>query len=113
MYCTAVSEGGDIEWDIGWNQYLASGDSTHKDHLLRALACSKDETKISQCVSPNVHVDPQTHNISLNTPHLRPIHVLSIKKKINKKLCGSSKGNNSFLPQYRHFDSQTMDYLFF
>ncbi|XP_064088444.1 aminopeptidase N-like isoform X2 [Macrobrachium nipponense] len=42
VYCTAISEGGDEEWNFAWEQYLNSNVASEKMKLLNAMGCSKD-----------------------------------------------------------------------
>uniref|UniRef100_A0A6A7FVN9 Aminopeptidase N n=1 Tax=Hirondellea gigas TaxID=1518452 RepID=A0A6A7FVN9_9CRUS len=41
VFCTAIAEGGEKEWNFGWQQYLDSNVATEKISLLRALGCTK------------------------------------------------------------------------
>ena len=40
VYCNAVSEGGEEEWDFGWERYKKSNVGTEKENILMALGCS-------------------------------------------------------------------------
>ncbi|CAG9772964.1 unnamed protein product [Ceutorhynchus assimilis] len=42
VYCTAISDGGQEEWEFAWNRYLNTNVATDKEILLTSLACSKD-----------------------------------------------------------------------
>lgn len=42
VYCTAISDGGQEEWDFAWNRYLNANVATDKDIILTGLACSKE-----------------------------------------------------------------------
>ncbi|XP_042893880.1 aminopeptidase N-like, partial [Penaeus japonicus] len=42
VYCTAMAEGGEAEWDAAWNLYLESNVGAEKDRLLSALGCTKE-----------------------------------------------------------------------
>lgn len=42
IYCSAISAGGEKEWDFLWNMYLKSNNANEKSNILRALACSKE-----------------------------------------------------------------------
>lgn len=42
MYCTAISDGGQIEWDFAWQRYLNTNVANEKEILLTALGCSKE-----------------------------------------------------------------------
>uniref|UniRef100_A0A6Q2ZIH0 Aminopeptidase n=1 Tax=Esox lucius TaxID=8010 RepID=A0A6Q2ZIH0_ESOLU len=41
VYCSAISAGGEAEWEFGWNQFNASTIATEADKLRYALACTK------------------------------------------------------------------------
>ena len=40
VYCYAVAEGGEKEWDFGWERYQNSNVGSEKDNILMALGCS-------------------------------------------------------------------------
>lgn len=42
VYCTAINDGGQEEWDFAWSRYLNTNVASDKEILLTALACSKD-----------------------------------------------------------------------
>ncbi|XP_027211488.2 aminopeptidase N [Penaeus vannamei] len=42
VYCRAIAEGGEAEWDFAWDQYLKSNVGTEKALLLSAMGCSKE-----------------------------------------------------------------------
>ena len=42
VYCNAIAEGGEREWDFGWERYENSNVATEKSLLLGSLACSKE-----------------------------------------------------------------------
>ncbi|XP_068246618.1 uncharacterized protein [Palaemon carinicauda] len=48
VYCTAISEGGEKEWNFAWEQYLDSNVASEKSKLLGALGCSKEIWIISR-----------------------------------------------------------------
>ena len=41
IYCTAVAEGGQKEWDFLYERLRNSKDSTERDIILKSLGCSK------------------------------------------------------------------------
>ncbi|ERL90492.1 hypothetical protein D910_07840, partial [Dendroctonus ponderosae] len=41
IYCTAIREGSDIEWDFAYKKYLETSSPTEKNVLLDALGCTK------------------------------------------------------------------------
>ncbi len=42
VYCNAIREGGEEEWDFGWERYKKSNVASEKDNLLLSLSCSKE-----------------------------------------------------------------------
>eukprot|EP00095_Tigriopus_kingsejongensis_P012300 maker-scaffold692_size110616-snap-gene-0.19 protein:Tk12300 transcript:maker-scaffold692_size110616-snap-gene-0.19-mRNA-1 annotation:"aminopeptidase n" len=42
VYCYAIAQGGEEEWDFGWQRYLNSNVGTEKATILNALSCSKE-----------------------------------------------------------------------
>ena len=42
IYCQAVENGDETEWDFGWQQYENSNVATEKRDLLGALSCTKE-----------------------------------------------------------------------
>ena len=42
VYCTAMSEGDEEEWEFGWQRYKGSNVATEKADLLNALSCTKE-----------------------------------------------------------------------
>lgn len=41
IYCQALAAGGEKEWDFAWNKFQSSSDTSEKDQLRIALACTK------------------------------------------------------------------------
>ncbi|KAG0718922.1 Aminopeptidase Ey [Chionoecetes opilio] len=41
VYCVAIAQGGEEEWEFAWNQFLTSNVGSEKSKLLAALGCSK------------------------------------------------------------------------
>ena len=41
VYCHAIANGDEEEWDFGWERYTKSEVASEKDMLLSALTCSK------------------------------------------------------------------------
>ncbi|KAM7002050.1 alanyl (membrane) aminopeptidase-like b [Tautogolabrus adspersus] len=41
IYCQAVAAGGKEEWEFAWDRFQSSSDTSEKDQLRRALACTK------------------------------------------------------------------------
>ncbi|XP_063587806.1 aminopeptidase N-like [Penaeus indicus] len=48
VYCYAIAEGGEAEWDFAWHQYLKSNVGSEKEKLLSALGCSKEMWLLSR-----------------------------------------------------------------
>jgi aminopeptidase N len=42
VYCTAISKGGQKEWDFGWERYKNSNVGSEKKTILDGLTCSKE-----------------------------------------------------------------------
>ena len=42
VYCQAVENGDEKEWDFGWERYQKSNVATEKRDLLGALSCTKE-----------------------------------------------------------------------
>lgn len=42
VYCTAIREGGEEEWNHMWSKYLSSNQASERISILKALGCSKD-----------------------------------------------------------------------
>ena len=41
VYCNAIANGGQTEWDFGWQRYTKSNVATEKELLLEALSCTQ------------------------------------------------------------------------
>uniref|UniRef100_A0A671VWD8 Aminopeptidase n=1 Tax=Sparus aurata TaxID=8175 RepID=A0A671VWD8_SPAAU len=41
IYCQAVAAGGKKEWEFAWKMYQTTSDTSEKDHLRKALSCTK------------------------------------------------------------------------
>lgn len=41
VFCHAIAEGGEAEWNAAWRQYLKTDVQGEKDNLLSTLACTK------------------------------------------------------------------------
>ncbi|XP_027211487.2 aminopeptidase N [Penaeus vannamei] len=48
VYCYAIGEGGEAEWDFAWQQYLKSNVGSEKEKLLSALGCTKEMWLLSR-----------------------------------------------------------------
>ncbi|XP_042891875.1 aminopeptidase N-like [Penaeus japonicus] len=48
VYCRAIAEGGEAEWDFAWDQYLRTNVASEKTLLLSAMACSKEAWILSR-----------------------------------------------------------------
>ncbi|XP_033100895.1 aminopeptidase N-like isoform X2 [Anneissia japonica] len=47
-YCNGIREGGQEEWDFGWEKYLSTDDSSEKSKWLYALGCSQEPWILSR-----------------------------------------------------------------
>ncbi|XP_037798491.1 aminopeptidase N-like isoform X2 [Penaeus monodon] len=59
VYCRAIEEGGEAEWDFAWRRYLETDVSTEINVLLDALACTKETWILARYLE--MSVDPKTH----------------------------------------------------
>nr|XP_027223177.1 aminopeptidase N-like [Penaeus vannamei] len=50
VFCRAIAEGGEAEWDFAWDQYVTSSVATEKRLLLRSMSCSKQTWILSRYV---------------------------------------------------------------
>ncbi|XP_037773440.1 aminopeptidase N-like [Penaeus monodon] len=48
VYCRAIEEGGEAEWDFAWDQYLRTNVASEKTLLLAAMACTKEAWILSR-----------------------------------------------------------------
>lgn len=48
VYCSAVRNGGQREWDFLWNRYQKSNVATEKSSILGALGCTKEVWLLSR-----------------------------------------------------------------
>ncbi|XP_047472166.1 aminopeptidase N-like [Penaeus chinensis] len=48
VYCRAIKEGGEAEWDFAWDQYLRTNVASEKTLLLSAMACTKEAWILSR-----------------------------------------------------------------
>lgn len=48
VYCSAIREGGQAEWDFAWERYLKSNVGSEKSLLLTALACTRETWILSR-----------------------------------------------------------------
>lgn len=51
IYCHAVSEGDDQEWDFGWDRYQASNVASEKMDILVALSCTNEIWLLNRLIS--------------------------------------------------------------
>lgn len=57
VYCTAISDGGQEEWDFAWNMYLSSNVEGDKEIILSALSCSKEVWILSRYLEWSITED--------------------------------------------------------
>ncbi|XP_063593106.1 aminopeptidase N-like [Penaeus indicus] len=48
VYCHAIAEGGEAEWDFAWDQYIATSVATEKKLLLNSMSCTKQAWILSR-----------------------------------------------------------------
>ncbi|XP_054161981.1 aminopeptidase N-like [Oppia nitens] len=48
VYCTAIENGSEEDWNFLWNQFLNVSVASEKDKLLRSLACSREPWLLSR-----------------------------------------------------------------
>ncbi|XP_027211538.2 aminopeptidase N [Penaeus vannamei] len=48
VYCRAIQEGGEAEWDFAWEQYLKTNVASEKTLLLSAMACTEESWILSR-----------------------------------------------------------------
>ncbi|XP_042891237.1 aminopeptidase N-like [Penaeus japonicus] len=57
VYCRAIAEGGEAEWDFAWDQYLRTNVASEKTLLLSAMACSKEAWILSRYLGMAINPD--------------------------------------------------------
>lgn len=48
VYCTAIAQGGDAEWNFILDQYRIAERDVMQTNLLRALACSRSSFRLNR-----------------------------------------------------------------
>jgi aminopeptidase N len=48
VYCSAINNGGDAEWDFLWNKYLESDVAADQVLILAALGCTRNITQLNE-----------------------------------------------------------------
>ena len=60
VYCSAIANGDEAEWDFAWERYKYSKVASEKDLLLNALACSKQpwllKRYLDMCIAENSEI---------------------------------------------------------
>ncbi|XP_047472757.1 aminopeptidase N-like isoform X1 [Penaeus chinensis] len=59
VYCHAIAEGREAEWDFAWRRYLETDVSTERSVLLNSLACTKETWILARYLE--ISMDPNTH----------------------------------------------------
>ncbi|XP_063952709.1 aminopeptidase N-like [Lytechinus pictus] len=59
IWCNGIREGGQSEWEFGWNQYLTSKDSSEKSSWLSALGCSRQPWILNRYLMYTIAEDSQ------------------------------------------------------
>ncbi|CAL8126792.1 unnamed protein product [Orchesella dallaii] len=54
VYCTAVANGGDTEWNFALAQYLVADREVTKTNLIRSLACSKSTFRLAKLLDLSI-----------------------------------------------------------
>ncbi|XP_071941704.1 aminopeptidase N-like isoform X2 [Antedon mediterranea] len=56
-YCNGIREGGQVEWDFGYNKYTTSDDAAEKSKWLFALGCSQEPWILSRYLELSLDPD--------------------------------------------------------
>ncbi|KAF2365601.1 ERAP1-like C-terminal domain, partial [Trinorchestia longiramus] len=48
VYCTAIAQGGETEWNFAWEQYLATNVANEQDRLRYGLSCTREVWLLSR-----------------------------------------------------------------
>ncbi|XP_011665938.2 aminopeptidase N isoform X2 [Strongylocentrotus purpuratus] len=62
VYCNGIRDGGQTEWEFGWNKYLSSSDSSEKSKWLSALGCSRQPWILNRYLMYTVAEDTQVRS---------------------------------------------------
>ena len=54
MYCTAIREGGEKEWNFAWEQYKSETNANAKNTLQSGMSCSRQPWIISNFLSNQI-----------------------------------------------------------
>ena len=57
VYCTAIREGGEAEWEFAWARYQAANVAAEKSRLLSALGCTEEIWIMSRSASREAAAD--------------------------------------------------------
>ncbi|XP_063609327.1 LOW QUALITY PROTEIN: aminopeptidase N-like [Penaeus indicus] len=55
VYCRAIDEGGEAEWDFAWDQYLRTNVASEKTLLLAAMACTREAWILSRYLEMTIN----------------------------------------------------------
>lgn len=50
VYCTAIREGGEAEWDFAFMKYLSTNSGTETEVLLNSLGCASEPWLLSRFI---------------------------------------------------------------
>ncbi|XP_053320872.1 aminopeptidase N-like [Spea bombifrons] len=79
IYCTAVAQGGEAEWDFVWEKFAASDNAQESDKLRSALACSKEPWILNRLLE-----------FSLDTTKIRRQDTVSTISSVSSNVIGQS-----------------------
>uniref|UniRef100_A0A8C5P9I1 Aminopeptidase n=1 Tax=Leptobrachium leishanense TaxID=445787 RepID=A0A8C5P9I1_9ANUR len=57
VYCTAISEGGEAEWDFLWDKFATSDNAQESDKLRAGLACSREPWILNRFLDYSLDTD--------------------------------------------------------
>ncbi|KAK7067746.1 hypothetical protein SK128_013768 [Halocaridina rubra] len=89
VYCTAIAEGGDEEWDFAWYKYLESEAITEKYRLLEAMGCSRDEAILQSYLEMAFNEDSD-----INKEDAKMVFVSVTKNSKNREVAWTFLKNN-------------------
>uniref|UniRef100_UPI0037E79971 alanyl (membrane) aminopeptidase-like b n=1 Tax=Semicossyphus pulcher TaxID=241346 RepID=UPI0037E79971 len=79
IFCQAVAAGGKEEWEFAWNKFQDSSDTSEKDQLRKALACTKKTWLLNRYLE-----------YTLNPEKIRLMDVASIINDIARNVAGQA-----------------------
>ena len=73
MYCTAIREGGEREWDFAAYQFSKENDTNEQKNLLNGMSCSNKPWLVDKLLSSLI--DPNVVKTSLTMMSLRSVAI--------------------------------------